>query len=110
MIGSIPDQDLDSLDASRRKILEPYAKVSTTFKESVQAAASAGKPFNEFLALCDRLRDQELVDLGVALDDQDGASRQLEDEKTATDLFGIAPFRWKGASEACACRDPDSSS
>ncbi|KAJ5586118.1 hypothetical protein N7450_005905 [Penicillium hetheringtonii] len=50
---------------------KPYAEVLTNFRNkvsSLQSSESAGK---EVLALCDRVRDIDLFDLGVYLEDRD---------------------------------------
>jgi cysteinyl-tRNA synthetase len=58
----------------RESILMPYLRVMSTFRDRVRALAMAGAPASELLALSDQLRNVDLVDLGVALDDQDGQS------------------------------------
>ncbi|KAJ5099554.1 cysteine--tRNA ligase [Penicillium argentinense] len=50
---------------------KPYAEVLTNFRtkiSSLQSSESAGK---EVLALCDRVRDIDLFDLGIYLEDRD---------------------------------------
>lgn len=51
----------------------PYLRALSSFRDQVRQLAMSGAPSSEILALTDRLRDVEMVDLGVALDDQDGA-------------------------------------
>ena len=53
----------------------PYLKVLSSFRDGVRRLAVADKdgPAKTILRLCDRLRDEDLVPLGVALDDQEGA-------------------------------------
>lgn len=51
----------------------PYLRVLSSFRDEVRKLALKGANSKEILELCDRLRDNELVDLGVALDDQEGA-------------------------------------
>ena len=75
----------------------PYLRALSSFRDSVRKAA-IGKDemaLKDILALCDKLRDEDLVPLGVALDDQEGTRCQ-----------GFRPHshdcrdRWKGSREA----------
>jgi cysteinyl-tRNA synthetase len=50
----------------------PYVRVLSNFRDDVRKKAMEKVPHSEFLELTDRLRDEELVSLGVALDDQEG--------------------------------------
>jgi cysteinyl-tRNA synthetase len=52
----------------------PYIRALSTFRDGVrQAAMAKGEhALKDILALCDKLRDADLVPLGVALDDQEG--------------------------------------
>jgi cysteinyl-tRNA synthetase len=54
----------------------PYLRVLSSFRDGIrQLAISKGdSAAKEILALCDKLRDSDLVPLGVALDDQEGRS------------------------------------
>jgi cysteinyl-tRNA synthetase len=54
----------------------PYLRILSSFRDGVrQLAISKGDhAAKEILALCDKLRDTDLVPLGVALDDQEGRS------------------------------------
>lgn len=53
----------------------PYLQVLSTFRDGVRRVAINGGDgaLKEVLTLCDQLRDVDLVELGVALDDQEGA-------------------------------------
>ncbi|BGP18099.1 cysteinyl-tRNA synthetase [Rhodosporidiobolus nylandii] len=55
----------------REATLMPYLRALSGFRDQVRQLAMSGAPASEILALSDRLRDVDLVDLGVALDDQD---------------------------------------
>jgi cysteinyl-tRNA synthetase len=55
----------------REAVLMPYLRALSTFRDSVRRLAREEGKASEILALCDQLRDQEMVDLGVALDDQE---------------------------------------
>ena len=48
-----------------------YAEVSSQFRNDVAALAEKSAPAKELLALCDRLRDLQLWDLGIYLEDRD---------------------------------------
>jgi cysteinyl-tRNA synthetase len=52
----------------------PYLGALSNFRDSVRrlAIAKDDNALKDILALCDKLRDQDLVPLGVALDDQEG--------------------------------------
>jgi cysteinyl-tRNA synthetase len=50
----------------------PYLNVLSNFRDNVRHFAKEQKTHNEFLALSDKLRDDDLVELGVLLDDQEG--------------------------------------
>ena len=52
----------------------PYLRALSSFRDGVrQIAIGKGESaLKDILALCDRLRDEDLVPLGVALDDQEG--------------------------------------
>ncbi|KAJ3712081.1 tRNA synthetases class I (C) catalytic domain-containing protein [Lentinula guzmanii] len=50
---------------NREEILMPYLRTLSTFRDGDSA-------LKDILALCDKLRDEELIPLGVALDDQEG--------------------------------------
>ncbi|KAF1997011.1 hypothetical protein P154DRAFT_525181 [Amniculicola lignicola CBS 123094] len=51
----------------------PYAEVLSTFQENVKDLAQKKAPAKDFLALCDRLRDLDLWDLGIYLEDRENA-------------------------------------
>ncbi len=52
----------------------PYLRALSSFRDGVRRLAIAQEPdaFQRILALSDQLRDNDLVPLGVALDDQEG--------------------------------------
>lgn len=66
----------------------PYLRTLSSFRDGVRKVAIAangqadsGVPtqaLKDILALCDKLRDTDLVPLGVALDDLEGTSSQLK--------------------------------
>ncbi|KAJ7162097.1 tRNA synthetases class I (C) catalytic domain-containing protein [Mycena filopes] len=58
---------------NREEVLMPYIRSLSTFRDSVRrlAMGKGETALQDILALCDRLRDVDLVPLGVALDDQE---------------------------------------
>ncbi|TPX51747.1 cysteine---tRNA ligase [Synchytrium endobioticum] len=59
--GSIKTSDLRA----------PYLRVVKEFVENVEELAKSQQSHNQFLAISDKLRDEQLADLGVALDDRE---------------------------------------
>jgi len=55
----------------------PYLRQLSSFRDSVRhlAMEKNESAFKDILALCDKLRDVDLIPLGVALDDQEGKCR-----------------------------------
>ncbi|TFY81978.1 hypothetical protein EWM64_g2039 [Hericium alpestre] len=70
-----PDMNVRGLTPppQREEVLMPYLRVLSSFRDGVrQLAISQGDgAAKEILKLCDRLRDVDMVPLGVALDDQE---------------------------------------
>ncbi|KAH7909293.1 tRNA synthetases class I (C) catalytic domain-containing protein [Hygrophoropsis aurantiaca] len=58
---------------NREEVLMPYLRTLSSFRDGVRRLAIArnDSSIKDILALCDRLRDVDLVPLGVALDDQE---------------------------------------
>jgi len=58
----------------RDEMLMPYLRTLSGFRDGVRRLAMEKneKALKDILALCDKLRDVDLVPLGVALDDQEG--------------------------------------
>lgn len=50
----------------------PYAEVLTSFQESLKELAKKKAEPKDYLDLCDKLRDVDLWDLGIYLEDRDG--------------------------------------
>ena len=59
----------------REEVLMPYLRSLSSFRDGVRrlAMAKGDTALKDILALCDKLRDSDLVPLGVALDDQEGS-------------------------------------
>ncbi|KAG8826237.1 hypothetical protein FRC19_009470 [Serendipita sp. 401] len=68
--GTAPASGED-VGADKEVVLMPYLRVLSTFRDDVRRRAMAKVSHSEFLELTDRLRDDGLVPLGVALDDQE---------------------------------------
>ncbi|KAG8917169.1 hypothetical protein FRC01_002626 [Tulasnella sp. 417] len=60
-----------AVDVDRDTILMPYLKALSAFRDGVRQLAIQQASAKEILALCDKLRDEDLAPLGVALDDQE---------------------------------------
>ncbi|KAG0701273.1 tRNA synthetases class I (C) catalytic domain-containing protein [Suillus ampliporus] len=58
---------------NREETLMPYLRILSSFRDGVRqlAIAKNDNALKEILKLCDKLRDDDLVSLGVALDDQE---------------------------------------
>lgn len=70
------DREGGSGSVNREEVLMPYLRTLSTFRDGIRQLAIGGKDdsetaLKEILMLCDRLRDSDLVPLGVALDDQE---------------------------------------
>lgn len=55
----------------------PYLRAMSNFRDQVRGLAKGGASAADILKLCDQLRDVDMVDLGVALDDQEGTLLSL---------------------------------
>lgn len=53
--------------------LDKYLRALSSFRDDVRKLSIEGGSAEEMLVLCDRFRDQDLVNLGVQLDDGQGA-------------------------------------
>ncbi|KAJ3713838.1 tRNA synthetases class I (C) catalytic domain-containing protein [Lentinula raphanica] len=58
---------------NQEEVLMPYLRTLSTFRDGVRrlAIGQGDSALKDILALCDKLRDEELIPLGVALDDQE---------------------------------------
>jgi hypothetical protein len=61
----------------RETTLMPYLRALSAFRDEVRKLAISKADPKEILALSDRLRDYQLAELGVALDDQEGTPPHL---------------------------------
>ncbi|KAK7206418.1 tRNA synthetases class I (C) catalytic domain-containing protein [Myxozyma melibiosi] len=58
--------------SSVEEIAMPFVRVLSRYRDDVRRAAIAKAPYATFLTASDRVRNEDLLDLGVALDDRDG--------------------------------------
>ncbi|TFY58096.1 hypothetical protein EVJ58_g6625 [Rhodofomes roseus] len=72
-IGWGQERDAGEGSVNREEILMPYLRTLSTFRDGVRrlAIARGDTALKDILVLSDKLRDVDLVPLGVALDDQD---------------------------------------
>jgi len=66
--------------ANTEEVAMPYIQLLSSFRDRIRTTAIAdasSATSKEILALCDRLRDAELADLGVSLDDRDASRPAL---------------------------------
>ncbi|KDE05486.1 cysteinyl-tRNA synthetase [Microbotryum lychnidis-dioicae p1A1 Lamole] len=61
----------EEAQVDKTTLLMPYLRALSTFRDRIRKLAIEGAPVSAMLQLTDQLRDIDLVDLGVALDDQD---------------------------------------
>ncbi|WFD23655.1 cysteine--tRNA ligase [Malassezia equina] len=61
----------DSSAVNRDDIAAPFVRVLSSFRDRVRQLARSNAPAKELLQLADTLRDMDLVELGVALEDQE---------------------------------------
>ncbi|KAF9069052.1 cysteinyl-tRNA synthetase [Rhodocollybia butyracea] len=63
----------DGAGVDREEVLMPYLRTLSAFRDGVRRLAinKGDTALKDILALCDKLRDEELIPLGVALDDQE---------------------------------------
>ncbi|CAG8532574.1 10507_t:CDS:10, partial [Ambispora leptoticha] len=57
--------------ANTEDIVMPYLRVLSSFRDNVRELARQERAHSEFLNLSDKLRDTDLVELGVSLDDRE---------------------------------------
>ena len=63
--GSIQGQ------ASQEETVLPFVKLLSSFRDRVRKLAHSKADLKDFLILCDALRDEELIELGVSLEDRE---------------------------------------
>jgi cysteinyl-tRNA synthetase len=58
------------LSGNKEEVVFPYVELLSGFRDRVRKLAQSKADHKEFLKLCDDLRDQECVELGVSLEDR----------------------------------------
>jgi cysteinyl-tRNA synthetase len=59
-------------EAVRESVVMPVARAMSEFRDAVKDLCIGQRPYSELLALCDRLRDVQCVELGIQLSDRGG--------------------------------------
>ncbi|KAJ2485308.1 cysteinyl-tRNA synthetase [Coemansia sp. RSA 2050] len=62
----------------RESVLRPVASVLSDFRDAVRELALSGGDKRALLGLCDRVRDVDLLDLGIVLDDHGDGSALIK--------------------------------
>lgn len=83
----------------------PYAEVYTQFQEDVKGLADKQAPAKDFLALCDKLRDVHLWDLGIYLEDRDAQSLPALVRPLSADLIAARQQKEAQASAKLAAKE-----
>ncbi|KAK9370943.1 tRNA synthetases class I (C) catalytic domain-containing protein [Lipomyces kononenkoae] len=58
-------------------IVMPYLKALSNYRDEIRRNAIAKAPYSDFLQASDRVRDEDLLKLGVSLDDREGSQAAL---------------------------------
>jgi len=96
-----------STSANAEEVALPYVRLLSSFRDRVRAigiADSKSESAKKLLALCDRLRDIELADLGISLDDRD-SSRALIKFVPAEELRAAREEKERKAAEREATKE-----
>lgn len=65
------DNESDNGNVDKESLIFPYVKTLSSFRDQIrQLAINKDSSKSDILNLCDNIRDQDLVELGVSLDDQ----------------------------------------
>lgn len=85
----------------------PYVGVLSSFRDDVRrlAIGKGDTALKDILALCDKLRDSDLVPLGVALDDQEGKSAVILHTIHSLTLLDVT--RWESSCKVGFSRSTD---
>ncbi|CAO1634863.1 unnamed protein product [Parajaminaea phylloscopi] len=78
--GATKGSSEEGASVDKEALLLPYLNLLSNFRSSVRQLArdKNSQPHGELLRLADRLRDEDLVDLGVALEDNDDGTAMLK--------------------------------
>lgn len=82
----------------------PYVQALSTFRDNIRAHLRSGEPpdAKKLLLLCDTLRDQDLVELGIAMEDREGSAliKFIDHDTLLAERAAKAAAQAKKASEA----------
>ncbi|KAK3827606.1 MAG: hypothetical protein J3Q66DRAFT_362824 [Benniella sp.] len=82
----------------------PYLQVLSTFRDTVRRYAREGRPAQELLAPSDKLRDEDLERLGVALDDQELAAARVAKAQQAAEKAAKKAEQAQAQAAACLAK------
>ncbi|KAL6929167.1 hypothetical protein ACO0SA_002507 [Hanseniaspora valbyensis] len=81
-LGWLDDQSgsnsSDSVSNSLEDAVLPYVKVLCNFRDEVRDFAIKKEPYSSFLQLSDKVRDNDLLNLNISLDDRAGQSSLIK--------------------------------
>ncbi|CDK28060.1 unnamed protein product [Kuraishia capsulata CBS 1993] len=72
------DSSSTGSEGSREEVAMPFVKVLSTFRDLVRSSAIEKQDYKVFLDATDRIRDKDLLDLGVALDDRNNQAALIK--------------------------------
>ncbi|ODV95212.1 hypothetical protein PACTADRAFT_49952 [Pachysolen tannophilus NRRL Y-2460] len=72
------EAEAESIKSSREEIAMPFVKILSQFRDLVRSAAIAKEDYSVFLEATDSLRNKDLLDLGVMLDDRQDSSALIK--------------------------------
>lgn len=78
--------------------LDKYLRAMVVFRDGVRRIAIDGGSSKDILQLCDQFRDKDLVDLGVQLDDGQGACES--GRSAGSHIFDLSPSPSSGQGKA----------
>lgn len=76
-IGWTAGQGTEAGSASKEQVAAPYVSVLSKFRDEVRTKAIDKAPYSEFLDATDRIRNFDLLELGVSLDDRGNGQAAL---------------------------------
>ncbi|XBW37312.1 hypothetical protein QEN19_002894 [Hanseniaspora menglaensis] len=81
-LGWLDESSTGDLSSSSNGSLEdtvlPYVKVLCNFRDDVREFAIKKEPYNSFLSLSDKVRDEDLLSLNISLDDRAGQASLIK--------------------------------
>ncbi|KOS16083.1 cysteinyl-trna synthetase [Malassezia pachydermatis] len=106
--GTASSSGMDTM--SRDEIAAPFVRVLSSFRDRVRQLARSQASAGDLLKLADAIRDVELVDLGVALEDQEDGqalfkfvpAEQLQAQRAEKERMAAEKAERKAAAAAAA--------